>query len=505
MRLLRRLLILAAAIFACLAAISVWLLHPSHLAPRVKNAIGNHLGLEASLDSLELAWLPRPRLSGAGLKLRVPERPDLPPFISIDRFAVDVGLFSALRRHVRTVHLEGLKIVVPPAGDRVGLPLGSGGRGGTDIIIDRLDARNTTLTLLRRDPGKRPLVFDIHELEVRSLGFAREMPFRTRLTNPVPYGVVESSGTIGPWTGGPATLPVAGDFTFSQADLDTIGGIGGTLSARGRYDGPITSLVVSGQTETPDFNLDLGGRPVPLLTSFRAVVDASNGTTRLESVNARLFNTSIKVTGAIENLEGPGRYDLRLMAEIRDGRIEDVLRLAIDAPEPPLAGDVTLRTTLALPPGTTRVRDRIEMDGRFGLAGTRFSDGEIQRKLDELSRRSQGQNRDEAATRVMTNLGGRFTLAAGVLDLPRLTFGVPGATVELAGSYGLAGETLDFEGTLRMRATVSQAVGGFKSIFIKPFDFMFKKDGSGAVIPIAITGTREQPKMSARLFGAGKQ
>jgi hypothetical protein len=57
-----------------------------------------------------------------------------------------------------------------------------------------------------------------------------------------------------------------------------------------------------------------------------------------------------------------------------------------------------------------------------------------------------------------------------------------------------------------MDATVSKAMGGFKSIFLKPFDFIFRKDGAGAVIPIRITGTRKQPKMGMevrRVFGGG--
>ena len=52
-----------------------------------------------------------------------------------------------------------------------------------------------------------------------------------------------------------------------------------------------------------------------------------------------------------------------------------------------------------------------------------------------------------------------------------------------------------------MEATVSEAVGGFKSIFIKPFNALFRKEGAGAVVPIKITGTREEPKFGVR-FGA---
>jgi hypothetical protein len=519
-------LVLAAIVLfsvgVCVVAGAIaWSLRPERLRPLITEAIHAHLGLDATVDSLALTWLPRPRLHGAGLTLRVPNQPDLPPFVTVNRFTIDVGLLSAIRKHVSAVHLDGLAIVVPPAGSRDGLRRrdvpGDGnddrhgdGRGGADdtrssaardVIIDRLDARNTTLTLLRREPEKAPLVFNIHELEMEALGFARKIPFRTTLTNPVPQGLVESTGSVGPWTdAGPSELPVAGDYTFTLANLGTIRGIGGTLTSRGHYHGPITAITVRGETTTPDFNLDLGGQPLPLTTSFIAHVDGSDGSTRLELVDARLFNTRIRVTGAITNVSGPGQ-DIQLAAEIRDGRIEDVLRLAIDAAQPMLVGDVTIRTTIALEPGEGHVRDRLRLDGRFGLGGARFTDGDIQRRLDELSRRGQGRPRDEDVNRVLTDLRGQFQLADARLALRGVNFSVPGAAINLDGTYRLPDGGLDFRGTLRLRATVSQAVGGFKSLFIKPFDFIFRKDNAGAVIPISITGTREQPEMKAHLFG----
>jgi hypothetical protein len=76
---------------------------------------------------------------------------------------------------------------------------------------------------------------------------------------------------------------------------------------------------------------------------------------------------------------------------------------------------------------------------------------------------------------------------------------VPGAAVNLAGQYQIDGEVIDFRGTLKMQASVSQAVGGFKSIFIKPFDALFREKGSGAVVPIKITGTRKEPKMAIEM------
>jgi hypothetical protein len=128
----------------------------------------------------------------------------------------------------------------------------------------------------------------------------------------------------------------------------------------------------------------------------------------------------------------------------------------------------------------------------------------VQTKLGELSRRSQGKKQADPADRVLTDLSGQFAVGKSRVLLRAIRFDVPGATVRLNGSYGLAAESLDFRGTLSMRATVSQAVGGFRSIFIKPFDGLFRKNGHGAVLPIRITGTREKPEFKlevGKVFG----
>ena len=45
-----------------------------------------------------------------------------------------------------------------------------------------------------------------------------------------------------------------------------------------------------------------------------------------------------------------------------------------------------------------------------------------------------------------------------------------------------------------MEATVSQMVGGWKGFLLKPADRFFKKNGSGAEIPIYVAGTSEKPQ-----------
>ena len=495
-------------VFLALTLGFIWVARPEALRKYIAEGLSEHLGLDANVGEVSIRLLPRPRLDATNLTLSVPNSAHLPPFVSIDHLWVDVGLLSFARRHVDTVYVEGLKIAVPPKSER--REGGSNSRDKTDtkIVVNHLIARDAELVFVRADPAKRPLTFLIHDLKVDDLGFDRVIPFYAKLTNPVPTGLIESRGTFGPWQrGDPGGLPISGDYTFTDADLSTINGIGGTLSSVGKYEGHLSEISVTGETDTPNFSLELGGKPVPLKTKFQAIVDGTNGTTELVRVDAKMRNTAIITKGAITNLEGPGRHDIKLHVRIEDGRIEDVLALAIDSPKPMLVGDLSLESTLALPPGKTKVPQRLAMNGRFGLGRAEFTDAQLQEKLQELSRRSQGKDEDERIGRVLTDLRGRFAIQSGVLKLPDLTFRVPGASVALAGTYQLEKGEIDFAGTLRMQASVSRAVGGFKSIFLRPFDRLFRKDGAGAVVPIKITGTREHPDMSlqiGKVFKGGK-
>jgi hypothetical protein len=492
-------LIALAVALAFGTAAAYWLINPQALKARAEQGLARRLGLPVTIDDLRISVLPRPRLVGAGLVVAMP--PEGRPFLEVDRFSAEIGPLSVWRGSVKAILVEGLRVVVPPgrAPSLGGIaPADAGGAPRT--IAGRLDARDAVLTFLRTDPAKDPLEFRIHRLSIANVGFGRVMSFSTSLTNPVPRGLVESSGTIGPWNRGqPLALPVAGDYRFSLARLGTIRGIGGTLSSAGRYEGHLEQIVVTGTTTTPDFSLDLGGRPMPLATEFRAVVDASDGTTKLDRVRARLFATEIAVSGSIDNLPGPGRRHIDLHARVENGRIEDVLRLVVDRDDPALSGEVSLTARIRIPPGAEPVKRRLHMAGAFGLDRARFSDAGVHRRLTELSRRGQGKNRSDTVPGAVSSLAGRFTFAGGAIGLDDVTFEVPGAAIHLAGRFLSDTGELHLAGELRMQASMSSAVGGVRSIFLKPFDWLFRRDGAGAVVPIEISGTYRNPAIGVNI------
>src|SRR5262249_13591747 len=152
-----------------------------------------------------------------------------------------------------------------------------------------------------------------------------------------------------------------------------------------------------------------------------------------------------------------------------------------------------LTTKFLLPPGESDVVQRLRLDGRFAIAKVRFTSYDVQGKINELSKRSRGEGDEPKTETVASNFGGRFKLASGRLDLPDLTFSVPGAKVELAGDYGLRQETLDFKGQVVLDAMISDMVTGWRKWLMKPADSIFrkpKKEGKGSIIPVKVTGTR---------------
>jgi len=485
----------AAAVLLVLVGAFLWLARPAQITDMVRSGLAERLNLDVTLDQVHVSLLPRPSVQARGLALRIPGQPDLPPFIAIDEFSMNIGLLSLMRRRVDTVYARGLHIAVPPGDARDGLPGRDGDGEPTEVVVSHFITEDASLQFIRGE-GKKPLQFTIHDLHVRDVGFGLPMPFDATITNPIPTGLVKTTGQFGPWLPENIVLsPLEGQYIFENADLSTINGIGGTLQSTGQFSGTIQRIAAAGQAVVPDFSLDLGGRPLPLTADFDAVVTGTNGTTVLDRVDAVLVDTRMRVEGAVLNLEGPGNRALEFDVKIDDGRIEDILALVIDSPEPVMTGDVIVDARMALPPGQTPVSERLEVTGRFGLAETEFTDEGVQSKMEALSRRSQGKDDEDPIGRVMTNLRGQIHLARGRARLTAVTFQVPGARVALDGSYTLASGAMDFRGTLRMEASVSEAVGGFKSFFLKPFNPLFRKDGAGAVIPIKIEGTRQDPKV----------
>jgi len=475
------------------------------LRPATVELLERRFNSKVELASMRVAFTRNLSVRGEGLTLRHEGRTDIPPLISIRVFTVEAGLRDLWARRVDRVHLEGLEIMIPPrrGKDMPALVQPAGERDDRDseddVHIGELVAENSLLTIMSKQDDKGPRVIQIRRLRFDGFEFSKAIPFEAAVTNPTPHGEIATVGAFGPWNAeAPSLTPIDGTFLF-DADLGTIKGIGGALHAEGNFNGPLELIRTSGRTRTEGFHLSSGGAKFLLLVDYDAVVDGTNGDTILERVDARLGPSRISASGAIVKVEGAKGRRITLDTKTQGGRLQDFVKLATRVQSSPLTGIVNTRARIDIPPGEADVGDRMSINGTFDVGRAQFTSQTIQDRVDELARRGVGRPEDETIDDVVSNFRGSFSLDNGRLHLKPLTFSVEGANVRLTGHYDTAKERLDFQGELRLQAKASQTQTGWKRFVLKIFDPMLDGPGAGTVLPISITGPRDQPKFSADL------
>ena len=463
---------------------------------------------DVELGNLRISLLPTVHATGDNLVLWFHGRHDVPPIVQMRRFTLDAGFVSFFRtpKHIGRISFEGLRIHLPPRSAAVAGNLSTADSStsppsatAATFVLDEVDADGTTLEVTPKDPSKNPLIFEIRRLSLRTVGIGQPMAFHAEVANPKPPGLIRSDGQFGPWNASkPVDTPISGKYSFRDADLSVFKGITGILSSDGQFTGQLDRMEVEGTTDTPAFGLTIRGHPVPLHTDFQATVDGTDGNTVLHPVHARLGRSEFDVSGSIERGALETHKTILLDAgtnRTHVARLEDFLRLSMKGANPPMTGAIRFEAKVKVPPGATEVIDRMELDGTFGLDGIRFTSADVQGKIAGLSHRAQGDpnNHDQNLT---ADFQGSFHLRDGQLSLPDLHFSLPGAIVSLRGSYGLRSGAIDFQGSAKLDATVSQMTTGFASRLLRPLDPFFSHDGAGTVIPIVIGGTRGDPSFT---------
>jgi len=528
------------AAFAALTGALLVLAHRAEplLRARILEGLENHFHARVELDSFHLTLRGGLWAEGKGLRIWPPVEIESVNVWGVSAPASEVPLirlaefrFHAPLRYepgqpirLSAVQLKGLEIDVPP---RSRFERGAEGAKATagqnankaniytgllHFQVESLECQGAHLTIETSKPGKLPLEFAIAHLKLTGIGAGGAMGFEAELTNPRPVGTIHTKGSFGPWVvKDPGESPVTGEYRFDHADLSGFKGIAGILSSTGHFQGVLRQLVVDGVTDTPDFRLTHFGTPMPLHTKFHAKVDGINGDTWLEPVEATLGHSHFLTQGQIvrvapvadgKDKPRPGGHDISLTVNVDRGRIEDFLRLASHSGTPLMTGALIMKAELKIPPGPVPVHERLKLAGTFALDDVHFASEKIQSRIGELSARGLGRPKDAKTggdADVRSTMEGNFQMAGGVVRLPALKYTVPGAVIDLKGSYGEDGGTLDFAGTAKMQATVSAMVGGWKGLLLKPVDRYFQKNGAGTEVPIHINGTRENPKFGIDL------
>ncbi|QOY87323.1 AsmA family protein [Paludibaculum fermentans] len=465
------------------------------------------LPLKSPLDLLfHKGKMIKVRVNGEDLEVRLKSMPAAPSILKMRKFLFEVDLDAILngKALVHRVNLEGFEINIPPKADRPKLanslqapePQDEAGKPQkVDVLIEEVLASGSTLTILPKDATKAPLVFRIHTLRLESAGTGTAMKYQAQLTNAKPPGLIQCTGTFGPWVAdSPSDTPLTGKYTFDNADLGVFKGIAGLLYSTGDFSGTLDEITVDGETRVPEFRLTMSGNRLPLTTKYHAIVDGTNGNTRLEPVQGVLGSTAFTVRGSVVRNVGAKGKTVDLKAVMPKGRLQDVLMLAMKGDKPFMKGGINLDFRVVLPPGQGEIADRLRLKGAFQLVDALFSRADVQEGLDSLSRRAQGQPQNEELGEIPSQMSGEFEMGGGRIDFSKLGFEIPGAEVELTGNYVFHSQELDFHGTARMQARLSQMMKSrWKRLALKPVDPFFAKDGYGVVAKIKITGTREKP------------
>jgi hypothetical protein len=514
--------VLILALAAAAVVVDLGLRHAEpFLRARIVDQLEDRFHARVELDSFHLSLVNGMQAEGKGLRIWPPAQAAgvaMPagqgePLIHLDEFRFHAPLHYAPGKpiHISLLELKGMSIHLPPRShfEHIIPPAAAKPRsamaGMVSFELETLECTGAELVMETSKPGKLPLEFQIAHLKLTNLASHEALNYDAELTNPRPKGTIHTTGSFGPWRGADlGEAPLQGNYIFDHADLASFKEIAGILNSTGHFEGTLRNLVVDGETRTPDFRLTHFGNALPLTTRFHARVDGTNGDTWLEPVEAMLGRSHFTARGQIvrvrgEVIEGAQQYvghDIALTVNVDKARIEDFVRLASRSQNVLLTGNVTVKTALHIPPGKVPVHERLKLDGCFVLDQTRFSSAKIQGRIAELSLRGQGRPQELKTTdaaSILAKMQGRFQMSGGTITLPALEFTVPGAEIQLHGTYGMEGGALNFAGKAKMDASVSKMVGGWKGLLLSPADRFFKKDGAGTEIPIHIGGTREHP------------
>ena len=495
----RRLLIaagLAALVILVAAAIA-----SREFEPRVRQAIVSRLStsLESTVElgDIGLSFFPL-RLRAESLTVRHHGRVDVPPLLVIQSLVARLHLLDLWGPVIDRVAIDGMELNVPPrpgvGGPRLPMTRAHAGGGTPDVVIRHLTTTNTRIAVIPRESGKNPKVWDLSSLDVRNIATDAPASFTASVTNPVPAGNIDITGSLGPWQAGdPASTPLDGTYTFA-ADLGTIKGIEGHLDAKGEMDGVFDRITTHGATTTERFRIPrLNAGSLLLKTRYEAVVDGTKGDVELTGVEIQLGRSVLHAQGVVEGTKGikGKRVTLKVTSDAVD--LADLLTFVTSTTPPAAHGALVLDTAFDLPRGDGDVLDRLALAGSFRADHLGFTSPETQQQIDTLSRSGQGRPTDASIGDVASRVGGAFVLANGVLTFKNLAFDVPGASIRMTGTYALERRAMNLSGQVRLVASASQTQTGFKSWVLKPFDPLFRNKGAGTLIAIHVRGTADKP------------
>jgi AsmA-like protein len=456
---------------------------------------------QIKMDQYHRTYFPNPGFVATGLTLRRNSAPDVPPIGSASNLIVqgrwtDLLLF---RNRVRLVEVGGLHIVLPAKGSRAlreDFPPGSSADfSGPATVVEQLNIHDAVLDIMRTDGNRYS--FPIHQLLIRNLQQGQTVGYTLDMQNAKPIGRIRSDGNFGPLI--PNNLgdtPVSGAFTLSAADLADFHGISGEITTGGRFHGTLAAIEADFASRVPNFAVGKG-RPTSIDATAHSTINGLNANIVLQNTELRIGKTTTRVHGSIVGSPKVTNLDIA----VTDGRAQDLLRPFL-RDDVPITGSVWLKSHAYVAPAEQgrKFLQRLRMDGYFDIPAQRLTNRPTAQKLSAFSERARNLEKPKDQRDILSSLRGRAQIRNGIVFTENLTFQIPGASVDLTGTFNLRGGDVHMLGDLHMQSDISHVTTGYKSMLLKPLIPFFRRDHVGAVVPIAITGSTHHYKVSQNIL-----
>ncbi len=447
------------------------------------------LNATVEIKSFRQTYFPYAGYVAEGVTVHQKQSPgtSVQPFVSVNRLTVQASYFGLFHKPHRlsTVVAEGVHIVIPDSGINI---LSQSSEKTDPVIIAELRIEQAILDVASSTHEPGPLRFGVHSARFLNVGPHATVAFSSSVHIPEPPGEVETKGWIGPWRddhGNVRSTPISGSYVLRAANLGHYASLDGILSSQGEFLGTLAWLSVKGSTNTPDFGVRESGHHFHIKTRFTGSVDLKNGDVDITALQADLGKTMLVATAKVAG--APKTVSLNVIRG--KGDVQDLILLFSKAPRSPILGPISFTAKAALPPGDRPFTERVRLAGTFDIDRAHFTAPNTQQGVDKLSADSQGEHSTLAEDNdTVSDLDGQVALKDGIARFSQVTFSVPGATADMAGTYSLLDKRVRFDGKMRMKATLSQATTGAKSVFLKILDPFYKKKGAGAELPVQMDG-----------------
>ena len=232
---IKRIAAIAAVVIVCLAAAGIVLLH--HFWPFTESSVRARLGESTAatvkFGSFREKYFP----PGCIMENVVFQRGNsAPSLISIRRLTITSNMVGLLERHISLLHAEGMHVTLGHSDFSANIS------SSQSTIIDKLVADDAVLDVQRK---AQLLKFVFHKFQIQNLGGIGAVKFAAIFDNPMPAGLIQTSGQFGPWNSSDlGGTPVSGTYTLSNADLGVFDSIGGALSSDGNFKGTFNQMEV---------------------------------------------------------------------------------------------------------------------------------------------------------------------------------------------------------------------------------------------------------------------